>query len=280
MTAILLSRIRTDGGTQPRAAIDYAVVEEYANAIGNLAEFPPPVVFHDSTDYWLADGFHRCAAYAAVAEALAQGDVAVECDVRNGSRRDAILFSVGANAAHGLRRTNEDKRLAVRTLVTDPEWSQWSDHEIARVCNVSHPLVAKYRPRPAVTGKVSSEPKTRRFRTKHGKTAEMKTDGINAGRTAAEPQEPRIMEPARPAPDDGRTPFDWYAGKLRAIDEAVAALPSPAVTVRNFPREMSAVLTLARILEIQRWWLEFARLWAARDPEFQNYFDRFTKESA
>ncbi|MGT2479599.1 hypothetical protein ACU4GR_13540 [Methylobacterium oryzae CBMB20] len=32
------------------------------------------------------------------------------CEVRQGGLRDAILHSAGANAAHGLRRTNADKR--------------------------------------------------------------------------------------------------------------------------------------------------------------------------
>ena len=42
----------------------------------------------------------------------------------DGGLRDAILFSVGANAAHGLRRTNADKRRTVLLL--------WED-EVARL---------------------------------------------------------------------------------------------------------------------------------------------------
>ena len=65
--------------------------------------------------------------------------------MRQGTRRDAVLHSVGANAQHGLRRTNADKRRAVETLLRDEEWSGWSDSEIARRCGVSHPTVAKVR---------------------------------------------------------------------------------------------------------------------------------------
>jgi hypothetical protein len=65
--------------------------------------------------------------------------------VHEGGRRDAILFAVGANATHGLRRTNADKRRAVLTLLHDPEWRQWSDSEIAHKCRVSRPLVAEMR---------------------------------------------------------------------------------------------------------------------------------------
>jgi hypothetical protein len=56
---------------------------------------------------------------------------------------DAVLFSCGANAAHGVPRTNEDKRRAVLKLVQDAEWAHWSDREIAKGCNVAHPLVAQ-----------------------------------------------------------------------------------------------------------------------------------------
>src|SRR5690606_10483672 len=57
----------------------------------------------------------------------------------------AVLFSVGANAKHGLQRTNEDKRRAVTTLLIDPEWQKWSDREIARRTGVHHDTVGTYR---------------------------------------------------------------------------------------------------------------------------------------
>ncbi|MBT3274957.1 MAG: streptomycin biosynthesis regulator, partial [Spirochaetales bacterium] len=48
----------------------------------------------------------------------------IDADIRQGTQQDAVLHSVGANAAHGARRTNDDKRLAVKTLLCDGEWSQ------------------------------------------------------------------------------------------------------------------------------------------------------------
>ena len=51
----------------------------------------------------------------------------ISADVREGSRRDAILYAVGANASHGLKRTNRDKRNAVMVLLKDPEWSDRAD---------------------------------------------------------------------------------------------------------------------------------------------------------
>ncbi|SFI85528.1 hypothetical protein SAMN02799642_02923 [Methylobacterium brachiatum] len=67
------------------------------------------------------------------------------CDVRQGGLRDAILHSAGANAAHGLRRSNADKRRAVLMLLQDEEWGQWNNSEIARRCAVDEGLVRRMR---------------------------------------------------------------------------------------------------------------------------------------
>lgn len=139
MTLIDTSTIRTDGGTQTRAGVDPATVADYAEALAHGAQFPAIIVYHDGTDYWLADGFHRLAAHKQA------GIAQIEAHIRQGNRRDAVLYSVGANADHGLRRSNADKRRAVETLLLDEEWAQWSDREIARRCGVSAPLVGKVR---------------------------------------------------------------------------------------------------------------------------------------
>ncbi len=134
-----LATIRTDGGTQSRAELSAETIAEYRDAMAAGAAFPPVVVFHDGTTYWLADGFHR------VEAARTSGATEIAADVRQGTRRAAVLFSAGANAAHGLRRTNADKRRAVETLLRDEEWSAWSDREIARRCGVSQTFVGSVR---------------------------------------------------------------------------------------------------------------------------------------
>lgn len=130
-----MTKIRTDGGTQSRAAINDDTVAEYAEALEGGAEFPPVTVYHDGTDYWLADGFHRVAAYRAA------GRAEIPADVRQGDRRAAVLHSCGANASHGLRRTNADKRRAVMVLLEDAEWSGKSENWMAATCRVSRTLV-------------------------------------------------------------------------------------------------------------------------------------------
>ena len=158
MALMDLGRISIDGGTQTRAALNEPAVAEYADALREGVKLPPVVVFFDGSAHWLADGFHRFFAHKAARKA------SINVDVREGSRRDAVLFSVGANATHGLRRTNEDKRRAVKTMLDDAEWSQWPDREIARQCGVGHPLVAALRnpevaakQKAAKSGKVESD---------------------------------------------------------------------------------------------------------------------------
>ena len=139
MPDLALSMIRTDGGTQPRAGLNSEVVDEYAEAMTSGVEFPTVTVFYDGTDYWLTDGFHRLEAAKKI------GSLTIRADVRQGTRREAILHSVGVNATHGLRRSNADKRRAVLTLLNDPEWSLWSNREVARRCGVSLDLVNRLR---------------------------------------------------------------------------------------------------------------------------------------
>lgn len=122
---LTLKSIRLDGSTQPRQFVNEEVVSDYAELLLEDAVFPPITVFHDGANYYLADGFHRFFANKKA------GFVDVEANVIDGTRRDAILYSVGANADHGLRRTNEDKCKVVSILLDDIEWGEWSDHEIA-----------------------------------------------------------------------------------------------------------------------------------------------------
>jgi len=133
-----IKEVRLDGGTQPRAAINEETVSDYAEILKD-GSMPPLDVFFDGAAHWLADGFHRYHAH------LRNKSPTVLCEIHAGTRRDAILFSVGANAKHGLRRTQEDRRRAIQTLLEDIEWSEWSDRDIARACSVDGKTVAKVR---------------------------------------------------------------------------------------------------------------------------------------
>ena len=134
-----LDEIRRDGGTQPRVKMDLAHIKRLEEQIKEGQQLEPVMVFHDGESYWLADGFHRWQAHSN------QEQGAIACTIETGSRRDAVLYSVGANADHkpALPRTREDKRRAVMTLLHDPEWSHWTQTAIAEVCKVSRVFVNK-----------------------------------------------------------------------------------------------------------------------------------------
>jgi len=142
ITKLRIDQIIVDHDIQIREATNTDAIKEYAEKFDDL---PPVIVFQDGNRNYLADGFHRLAA----ANSLKK--LRIDCDVRQGTKRDAILFACGANRAHGLRRTNEDKRRAVWHLLTDDEWAKWSDRKIAELAGVSNNFVS------VVRGQVSSD---------------------------------------------------------------------------------------------------------------------------
>jgi hypothetical protein len=68
----------------------------------------------------------------------------IDCEVVEGSRRDAIMYACGTNAVHGIQRTASDKQNAVVTMLKNPLVScdengePWSDRAIGRICKVHH----------------------------------------------------------------------------------------------------------------------------------------------
>jgi hypothetical protein len=129
--------IKTDVAAAMRAAANEEAVRRYAECLDRL---PPGDVFYDGDQYWLADGRHRLLAHEL------KGLTKARVRLHLGSRRDATLFAAAANAKqHALPRTQKDARLAVRALLSDPEWAQWVDREIARHCNVSADTVGDVR---------------------------------------------------------------------------------------------------------------------------------------
>ena len=135
--SIQITDVELADDVQSRVAINEVAVKEFAKAMDEEAEFPPIVVFHDGDTYWCADGFHR------VRAALQAGKESIAAEVRAGGKEDAILHSVGANATHGIRRTNKDKRRAVEILLQHKVWGTWGARDIARRAGVTHPTVLR-----------------------------------------------------------------------------------------------------------------------------------------
>ena len=150
---IPINSIRLDGGTQPRASIDFDTVFDYMDAMTDGADFPPVVVFYDGTHYWLADGFHRVKA----TDQAGRDDIA--CDVHQGTQEDAQWYSFAANKTNGLRRTNGDKHRAVQAALKHPKGAGQSDSQIAKHVGVDHKTVAAWRAKMESTWEIPKSPK-------------------------------------------------------------------------------------------------------------------------
>lgn len=237
---IELSAIVADQKAQPRTAILVDKVAEYTEDMQRGDRFPPLVVFFDGTKYWLADGFHRY--YAASGAEVAS----LACDVHDGTLRDAILYSCGANASHGLRRTNQDKQRAVAKLLEDPEWSHWSAEEIARRCAVSGDFVLKLKKDFLVTSDKGSE--VTRV-DKHGNVSTMNT--ANIGR------KPREIE---------QQPSE-IADTLEDIRRCIDFMPDPRAAVAVFPADKFYFFPLSELDEMAKWMADFAAAWRAQMEE-------------
>ncbi len=250
MATLEISHIRRDGGTQPRDVISLTVAQDYAEAIADGAILPPVTVFYDGTDYWLADGFHRV---EAVGEYLKR--TTIEADIRQGTQRDAILYSCSANTSHGWRRTNDDKRRAITRLLSDSEWSRWSDSDIRKHCNVSLDMVQRYRasityrtvsekpptPAPAVPDAVRARAREiedgggvpRFYKNRHGSVSVMRTDkiGTRSGRSGDAPDKGFTEPAADPLPGRGSRQLRTYLNERRAGADTKAAAEKAGIPI-------------------------------------------------
>lgn len=209
-----IAKIRRDGGTQSRASIPGERVKLYAEVLSDGNPLPPPIVFYDGENYWLADGFIRTCASQSV------GMVEIEVDVRQGSQRDAQLFSFGANATHGTPRTQADVRRAIVAMLNDPEWSKWSDREIAKRVGTSQPTVSKYR-NEAICKDLSDSP---RLAERNGTVYEVKTAKIGKTPKAV------AVEPVGPAVQVGSPEPEPIAPRQPAKKIAVTVIPKEQTT--------------------------------------------------
>jgi ParB-like chromosome segregation protein Spo0J len=173
---MLLTDISLNKQTQSRVAICQDTVAEYAEAMLDGQAFPKLTVFFDGIHHYLVDGYHRYFAYKKA------GVTEVSAEIINGTLRDAVLYAAGVNNSHGLRRTNEDKRKAVMTLLDDLEWCDWADTAIAKACNVSSMTVGRIRK------SLNLEQTEKKYLNKQGKEVTVNTE--NLGRKVEVEPEP------------------------------------------------------------------------------------------
>ncbi len=144
MPVIRISDIDLESSVQVRAKIDPETVAEYAAHIeAKKAPLPPIVVYGPDSrgKFFLSEGWHR------VAAAKKAGRDGIMATIKDGGWKEALEHALGSNAAHGLRRTNLDKRRAVELALK--HWPEWSSRAIAEKVGVSHTFVDESRPQVA-----------------------------------------------------------------------------------------------------------------------------------
>jgi hypothetical protein len=177
-----LTAIKLDAALQQRALVRNDVIKDWTEQLEENKQltFPPLKVFYDGKTNWLADGFQRWHAYK---EARRE---TVDVEVYHGSHDDALVYSFGANATHGVHRTADDKWKAVTAAIAF--FPDYSDRYIASVCLVSHTFVAKVRA--SHTGNVASK----RTEVRRGTSDKM----MDVSKNVAAKPEPETTPAAKP----------------------------------------------------------------------------------
>jgi len=265
---IELAKIRIDGSTQPRVELNQDTVAEYAEAYRAGEKLPPVKLFFDGSDYWLADGFHRYFA------AKTAGKKSIQEDITPGSKRDAVLFSLSANSKHGLKRSNADKRKAVKTLLDDAEWSKWSNEKIAATCAVSPHTVADIKRAHSANAEsecishsanAELEPDAVTYTTKHGTTATMKTAKIGKPKSKAKiADEAPAPNPEQQEPDQPEyTPLDEALDTIAGLQDQLALANSGDLSDEDKNQASDLISRLRE--EVRILTLKLKAMTAARD---------------
>ena len=174
---VSLAAVSLDTSIQCRAAIDTAVVSEYAERMEAGDTFPPIDVYGSKTKCWIGDGWHRGLA------ALQRGAESIEARLHAGGRVDALKHALGANALHGHRRSNADKRRCVEIALH--EFPKLSSRALAKLCGVGHTVVDEMRPHEEALASDANATRT----TSDGRQYPARR------RAVPEPQEPEEAEP-------------------------------------------------------------------------------------
>lgn len=147
---IPIDKLTLDSELQMREeGINEDVVADYRDVYLTGTLLPPPVVFKVGDQNLVADGFQR------VTAASAAGLADLPCQIKQGTRRDALKFALLANAKHGLKRTVADKQKAVKKCLFDEEWGRLSDRQISEMCGVSNQMVSTLRKELEDSGQLS-----------------------------------------------------------------------------------------------------------------------------
>lgn len=131
------------GDAQTRVRMDSGVVDEYVGYVESGSPKLPRIDVFGPDErgvYHVGDGFHRLAAHRQT------GSVTIDCNVRPGGATEALLWALQANETHGLRRTDADRRNAIKIALLKGGMASRTDNDIAKnVIRCNHITVGRVR---------------------------------------------------------------------------------------------------------------------------------------
>jgi hypothetical protein len=217
--------IKADPECQSRGEIREDVVAEYAEAMRRVERFPPLDCVYDGSCYWVYDGFHRHKGYGLA------GVEAAQVSFVRGTREDAIWLSLGANKAHGLRRSNEDKRNAVSSaLKLHPEMS---DGALAEHCGVDPKTVAVAR------SAMQSGREIPDLGTRVGKDGKTYNVPVKPEKPSNKGKKPK-GEPSKPADEKAEADPNADAGPAKSAEDNAAPDREPGDDTDAIQAELDA----------------------------------------
>lgn len=193
---IQVGSIELDTSIQCRASIDTGTVNDYAERMAAGDQFPAVELYGTKGKSWIGDGWHR------VMAAKQLGELRINATLHEGGRAEALKAALGANAVHGQRRSNADKRRCVEIALR--EFPKLGDNAIATLCGVSNHMVADHRP------------------AQLGDSPSSKRTGLDGK------ERPAKREPANTNPEPWETPAGYETPTERPAKPAAPVLGPPS----------------------------------------------------
>lgn len=233
-----------DERCQARAEVSHETVTEYADAYRSGAKLPPVDVFAVLGKLYLVDGFHRLAALRVAEESFARVRI-----VGEGNLDAAIWHATSVNAAHGLRRSNADKRRAVLLALRSAIGSEQSSRTIAEHVGVHHSTVERIRAE--VEGVAKSDTRTDSLGRQQPATKPRQVRTSDTSEIIG-PEETRARIEAELEVDDVPEPLLYPHERAKRLPTFGADLERLALETDRIRRELSKLSDCLSLATLQR----------------------------